>query len=292
MPTSDDTTFERIARTWRPAQAHGTEDLGPVPAAALSALFDLPETAAGAGAPLPPLWHWLHFLSWPRQSALGADGHVRDGHFMPPVPDRRRMFAGGRLTVDTPLTVGRPAQRSSRVSKVEPKRGRSGEMLFVTVRSDFHQDGRLCLTEEQDLVYRSGGDAPAPAALAPDTETRPRDDAPWQLAWLTSPTLLFRFSALTANSHRIHYDAPYTTGVEGFPGLVVHGPLLVLAMLELLRRRVPDRTVRTVAYRLRRPVFCGEHLLACGAPDGDGAARLRIASRREAEHATAEVTFG
>lgn len=204
------------------------------------------------------------------------------------------MFAGGRLEVSAPLTLGRPAEQHSRVSQVRPKRGRSGDLLFVTVRSEFRQDGRLCLTEEQDLVYRSGGDAPVPTALALDTQARPHDDAsPWQQPWHTDPTLLFRFSALTANAHRIHYDSPYTTGVEGYPGLVVHGPLLVLALLELVRRQQPERPVLTLSYRLLKPIFCGEQFLACGGPEGDGSsARLRIASHRAEAHAGADVGFG
>ncbi|MFG2793603.1 hypothetical protein [Streptomyces sp. NPDC048419] len=289
---ADFAALEETARTWRPDDVRTTDALDPGPTAALSAVLDLPAPAAADGEPLPPLWHWLHFLSWPRRSDLGVDGHLRDSHFLPPLPQRRRIFAGGRLEVTAPLTAGRPAEQHSRVSRVAPKRGRSGDLLFVTVRSEYRQDGRLCVTEEQDLVYRSGGAAPVPAALTPDTGSRPRDDAsPWQQEWHTDPALLFRFSALTANAHRIHYDAPYTTGVEGYPGLVVHGPLLVLAMLELVRRQQPGRRVRTLSYRLNKPAFCGERLLACGGPEADGTARLRIASHREEAHAGADVGF-
>lgn len=284
--------LEEIARTWRPDDVHTTDTLDPAPAAALSAVLDLPAPAAVDGESLPPLWHWLYFLSWPRRSALGVDGHPRYSGFLPPLPQRRRMFAGGRLEVAVPLTAGRPAQQHSRVSRVVPKRGRSGSLLFVTVRSEYRQDGRLCLAEEQDLVYRSGGAPPVPAAETLDTESRPSADAsPWRQEWRTDPALLFRFSALTANAHRIHYDAPYATGVEGYPGLVVHGPLLVLAMLELVRRERPGRPVRTLSYRLNTPAFCGERLLACGGPEPDGTARLRIASHREEAHARADVGF-
>ncbi|WP_330281258.1 hypothetical protein [Streptomyces sp. NBC_00588] len=301
MPPSDSASdgfavLEETARTWRPDDVRTTDPLDPAPAAALSAVLDLPAPAAADGEPLPPLWHWLYFLSWPRRSALGADGHPRDSGFLPPLPQRRRMFAGGRLEVAAPLTAGRPAQQHSRVSRVVPKRGRSGNLLFVTVRSEYRQDGRLCLTEEQDLVYRSGGAPPVPPAAALDTESRPSaGTSPWQQEWRTDPALLFRFSALTANAHRIHYDTPYTTGVEGYPGLVVHGPLLVLAMLELVRREQPDRPVRTLSYRLNRPAFCGERLLACGGPEPGGGpddtVRLRIASHREDAHAGADVGF-
>ncbi|MGW2237761.1 hypothetical protein [Streptomyces sp. NPDC001759] len=289
--------LEETARTWRPDDSRTTDPLDPAPVAALSAVLDLPAPVAAAGDSLPPLWHWLHFLSWPRRGELGPDGHPRDSRFLPPLPRRRRMFAGGRLEVTAPLVVGRPAERHSRVDRVRPKRGRSGDLLFVTERSEYRQDGRLCLTEEQDLVYRSGGGsgsrASVPSAPTLDTEARPHDGTSrWQREWHTDPALLFGFSALTANAHRIHYDVPYATDVEGYPGLVVHGPLLVLAMLEEVRRRQPERPVRSVSYRLLKPVFCGERLLVCGDPVGEGStAALRVASHREDAHARAEVGF-
>ncbi|SCK53544.1 MaoC family dehydratase N-terminal domain-containing protein [Streptomyces sp. WMMB 322] len=297
-----------IAQRWRPGPEHSTDALDPGPSAALSAVLGLPEAAPVAGQPLPPLWQWLHFLHWPRRDELGMDGHPRDGRFLPPLTKRRRMFAGGRLEVHAPLTLGSPAEVTSSVSGVEVKEGRSGALLFVTVRGEYRQQGALCLTEEQDFVYRSGGGAPVPEGLVPDTVTAPGAGASWQVPWNTDPALLFRFSALTANAHRIHYDAPYTTDTEGYPGLVVHGPLLALSMLELVRREAPDRAVRALSYRLRKPVFCGERLLTCGEPGTEGAARedradadaggsgsgkvrLWVASCREAAHATAEVTL-
>lgn len=277
--------------SWRPASVTDKDPLLPGPAAAVSALLDLPGPVAGAGDPLPPLWQWFHFLDWPAQHELGDDGHLRDARFLPPIPDRQRMFAGGRCTVHRPLAIGEPAERICTIGAVTPKHGRSGELLFVTERREFRQLGRTCLVEEQDIVYRSGrasGGAQHPAAL--DTGAVPEADSPWRLRLQPDPTLLFRFSALTANAHRIHYDAPYCRATEGYPGLVVHGPLLALLMLELVRRHAPGRQVRSLSYRLRRPVFAGEHILAHGAPSDEGS-RLRIATHREAEHASAEVTF-
>jgi len=295
VPTSDPGgVLRNVARTWSPSATHSTDPLDAGPSAALSAVLDLPAPAAVTGQQLPPLWHWLHFLRWPMQRELGSDGHPGDGHSLPPIPGRRRMFAGGRLEVHTPLILGVPAQLTSSVGGVEVKEGRSGELLFVTVRGEFRQDGELRVTEEVDLVYRCGGPAPVPSGLTPDTEGMPTADAPWQAQWRTDPAMLFRFSALTANAHRIHYDEPYATATEGYPGLVVHGPLLVLSMLELVRREAPTRTVRTLSYRLRKPAFCGEQLLTCGESegrDGDGRMRLRVASCREDAHATAEVSL-
>jgi 3-methylfumaryl-CoA hydratase len=246
---------------------------------------------ARAGDPLPPLWHWLYFLDWPAQHELGEDGHPRHGRFLPPIPDRRRMVAGGRLQMHAPLEIGEAAERTSGVADVVVKHGRTGEMVFVTVRHEVSQRSRVCLVEECDVVYRSGGNERRRSILTLDNGDAAESDAAWQLSVRPDPPLLFRFSALTANAHRIHYDAPYCERAEGYPGLVVHGPALVLFMLELARRRAPDLRVRSLSYRLRKPVFAGEHVLALGDPDTNGGAGLRIATARDQRHATAEVTF-
>ena len=275
--------------SWTPGPVEEEDPLDAGPAAALSAVLNLPGTVAEAGGPLPPLWQWLYFLSWPAGRELGADGHPSDGHFLPPVPQRQRMWAGGRCEIAEPLRLGEPAERVSTLGSVAAKTGRTGEMLFVTERREFRQRGRTCLVEEQDIVYRSGrGAGQHPAAVVESARPRPGD--PWQLPLRPDPALLFRFSALTANAHRIHYDAPYCRDEEGYPGLVVHGPLLALLMLELPRRHAPERRVRSLSYRLRRPVFAGERLVVCGTPS-DGGAELRVATHREERHATAEVTF-
>lgn len=275
--------------SWAPGPVTDKDPLHAGPVAALSALLNLPDPVATAGDPLPPLWHWLHFPRWPAHRELGADGHPLHGHFLPPVPQRQRMFAGGRCEITEPLRLGEPAERTSSLASVTVKQGRSGELLFVTERREFRQDGRLRLVEEQDIVYRSGrGAAQHPRAL--DESAYPGFDDPWHRPLRPDPALLFRFSALTANAHRIHYDLPYCRDEEGYPGLVVHGPLLALLMFELPRRHAPDRRVRGLSYRLRTPVFAGERLAACGTPS-DGGADLRVATHREARHATAGVTF-
>jgi 3-methylfumaryl-CoA hydratase len=276
--------------TWHPEPVVARDTLRPDPAAAVSALLDLPEPAAAAGDPLPPLWHWFYFLHWPAQHELGPDGHLRDARFLPPVPDRRRMFAGGRCEIAEPLRLGEPAERISSLAAVTPKQGRNGELLFVTERQEFRQSGRTCLVEEQDIVYRSGGSGGGQHPSSLDDRAVPDGESPWRLRLQPDPTLLFRLSALTANAHRIHYDEPYCRETEGYPGLVVHGPLLALLMLDVVRRHAPGRPVRSLSFRLHRPAFAGEHLLAEGAPTGTGV-RLRTATHREARHATAEVTF-
>jgi 3-methylfumaryl-CoA hydratase len=268
---------------WRPGPLTRQDVITAGPVRALSNVLDQP-AAAGVGDPLPPLWHWLYFLDWPPQAGLGADGHPVAGHFLPPIPDRRRMFAGGRLRVHRPLIVGEPAEQVSTLASAVVKEGRTGSMAFVTVRGEYHHSGQTCLVEELDYVYRSGEDVRRVFTAA--SPSVPSSDARWQLVPEVSPSLLFRFSALTANAHRIHYDVPYARETEGYPGLVVHGPLLVLLLLELVRRN-DSRSVAEVGFRLRRPVFAGDGVLAHGGPDG----RLAIATTADDEHVTAQVRF-
>ncbi|MFD0059799.1 MaoC family dehydratase N-terminal domain-containing protein [Streptomyces sp. NPDC056690] len=296
MPQPDASQGEfalaRYLDAWAPAPVSLDDPVAAAPVAALSQVLDQEAAVATEGEPLPPLWHWLHFLEWPAQRELGADGHPAHGHFLPPLPDRRRMFAGGRAEFTAPLRVGVPARRTSSLAKVEIKRGRTGEMAFVTVRHDIAQEGETRVTEEQDLVYRTGEDEGRSGGFGLDLGEAEPADADWRLTLRPSPTLLFRYSALTANAHRIHYDEPYVRDVEGYPGLVVHGPLLVQLMLELARREAPEREIHTLSYRLRKPVFAGEQVCALGdVADDGGSAGLRIATRRDERHATAEVTF-
>ncbi|WP_083734734.1 MaoC family dehydratase N-terminal domain-containing protein [Actinomadura sp. CNU-125] len=251
---------------WAPETRETTEVIGAAPAAALAGVLDI----GPPGEELPPLWQWLYFLERPAQHELGADGHPREGRFLPPIPDRRRMFAGGRFRIAEPLRVGDTVTRRDELASTAVKNGRSGEMLFVTVRHTFLRDGTEIAVEEQDLVYRSGDPADRPAgrpeAPAGPPPEPPAVDAPWTLPMTADPVLLFRFSALTYNAHRIHYDEEYATGVEGHAGLVVHGPLLAILCLELPRRA--DVRVRELSFRARRPVFAGRPFTAAGAPDG------------------------
>ena len=264
--------FAEVAAEWSPPEVVSADVLTPGPVAALAALFDQPNPAPRDGDPLPPLWHWLYFAEWVPQSELGPDGHPRQGAFLPPLPERRRMFGGGRLTFHGPLRRGDTVTRRAGVSSVRTRRGGSGWLLLVTVRHEFSMDGEVLAVEERDIVYRDPG-APSSPGAAADAGAEPGD--PWRFELNPDPTLLFRFSALTANAHRIHYDLPYATEVEGYPGLVVHGPLLALGLLELPRRFAPELPVREYAYRARRPVFAGSPIVLSGGPRPDGAVSLR-----------------
>lgn len=258
---------------WNPAPVTVTARLDDEPVKAFAALLDQPSPVGVGADPLPLGWHWFFFLDRPASSALGPDGHPVEGHFLPPVPDRCRMFAGGRLRVFAPLNVGDLITRVTSLAAVEPKQGRSGEMLFVTLRSEFRRDGELLLVEEQDIVYRSepAGRPARPLPAMPPADRMflpPAAEDEMSADLLPDTRMLFRFSALTYNAHRIHYDQPYATGVEGYPGLVVHGPLLALLLLEVPRRHLPGRRVASFSYRLTRPAFAGVSVRATGRANG------------------------
>lgn len=271
---------------WQPGREEVDDHVDPARLHSLAATLDL---AASPARTVPPLWHWLYCQSpWPLSSDLGADGHPADGPFLPPIPHRRRMFAGGRLGITEPLMVGEPVDREAEVVDVDVKNGRSGEMLFVTVRHEYRQRGAVRIVEEQDLVYRSA----AGGAPSGDVNRNPLGESrtPWVSNPRFSSPLLFRFSALTANAHRIHYDAEYATAVEGFPALVVHGPLLAVHMAELVRAKAAHRAVAAFTFRLQRPVFMGDVVQVEGTPTADGA-ELTVVSGSGVTHASATATF-
>lgn len=256
-----------VIADWAPAPVETTARIDAWPAAAFAALLDQPSPVAVEGDPLPPFWHVFHLLDAPAQADLGDDGHPVTGPFQPPIPHRRRMFAGGRLAVTAPIRVGDVVTRRSRLLAATPKQGRSGASVFVTVRSEFVVDGAVVQAEEQDFAYRSQQPGAARGLAAPEPVL---GQGPAPVARVRAdPVLLFRFSALTFNSHRIHYDHPYVTDVEGYPGLLVHGPLLALLALEVPRRLAPDRRMTAFSYRLTRPAFGDRDVVASGDPTGE-----------------------
>lgn len=248
-------------RPWEPVIENRDDSVTARSAAALHGLLDSKNPLPGCADPLPPLWHWLAFLPTASQKQLGSDGHPELGDFMPPIGLPRRMFAGGRIEIKAPVAIGQTFHRQSTVTSVKEKFGHSGNLIFVEVTNEFSADGRSTMTEIQNLVYRSneiiegeGGNVSRVLALDNEDYDHTWD---WRGELETGPTLLFRFSALTYNAHRIHYDLVYATEMEGYPSLVVHGPLQVLALGELSREHVGDRHVMSVEFRARRPVFSG-----------------------------------
>jgi 3-methylfumaryl-CoA hydratase len=259
----------------------------PYPVAALTALFDDGLPAAGPGDPLPPYWHLAACAVPPPTGVLGPDGHPRSGLVTAPPGRPRRMFAGGRLSAIAAVRVGERLDRTQRVTASTDKQGRSGPLRFSTAESVFRRpDGDVVLVEEQDIVYRAAG-APARAQAPAQARAPARaglGDGPGRLLTQAGEPLravfradavaLQRFSAATANPHRIHYDHPYVTSVEGYPGLVVHGPLLLLSMLELVRLDLPGLVVTGVRFQARAPVFAGDTVDLSGERQPDGVVRL------------------
>jgi 3-methylfumaryl-CoA hydratase len=245
-----------------------TRRVDPWSAEAFADLIGAPQLPLGSRDPLPPMWHWLTLLDHPAQSEIGADGHPADGPFLPPIPGRRRMFAGGRLRQAAPIPIGAELSSRSSIAGVSVKSGRSGELAFVTLRHELAVGSEAVGVEEQDIVYRAEPEGAAPRAIPPAETGVPQPAGEWRMELATDPVLLFRFSALTYNGHRIHYDRPYATQVEGYPDLVVHGPLLALLALELPRVHAPGRPVRTFDYRLVRPAFVPSRIVSTGQPDG------------------------
>jgi 3-methylfumaryl-CoA hydratase len=259
-------------QTWQ-GRSETLEDLiTPAPLRALSATLDRDDALPVAGTELPPLWHWLFFLPHHRQSEIGPDGHAKRGGFLPPVPLPRRMWAGGRLQWHAPLKVGDAVKRVSTIQSVTHKSGRTGDLLFVLVKHEVFSTDGLCLTEEHDIVYRPAAQAtdPVPAPIAASSLAEPGEM--WTRDVVPDDVLLFRYSALTFNGHRIHYDRKYVTQVEGYPGLIVHGPLIATWLVDLVRRH-SDRPIRGFEFKALRPTFeCADqrHVRVSGQLQADG----------------------
>jgi 3-methylfumaryl-CoA hydratase len=234
------------------------------PVAALAAVLDRRDPEPRPGDAIPPGWHWLYFLETTPASELGTDGHPKRGGFLPPVTLPRRMWAGGRLEFRRALRVGETIRRDSEIVSVEPKQGRRGSLVFVTVRHTVLASGEVAVQEEHDIVYREAsrpGDVPPTGKPAPQA-------AAWRRELTADAAMLFRFSALIFNAHRIHYDLDYCRNVGGYPGLIVHGPLQTLLLLDLCRRQ-ESRGVRSLEYRALHPVFHFERFTANGNPSPD-----------------------
>jgi len=234
----------------------------------MAATLDRDDPPARSGDPLPVMWSWMGFRPHARRSRIGPDGHPARGDFLPPVALPRRMFGGARYRFLAPLPCGAEITRVQRVASVAPKRGAAGLMVLVTVAQRFVVDGVTRMEEEQDIVYREDaapGEAP-PAQGAP----KPAPQAPWSERYDPDPVTLFRYSALTFNGHRIHYDRRYVIEEEGYPGLVVHGPLTATLLADLCRRHAGRALFASWAFRARKPLFDVNPIQLTGAPSADG----------------------
>ncbi len=234
-------------------------------ASAMAATLDL-LSAPVEGDALPPLWHWIYSWSVSPASLIGPDGHPHRGGFLPPVTLPRRMWAGSRVIFRGTLPVGAIAERISLIKSVSVKQGKSGPLVFVTVAHEIAVGGEPVILEEHDIVYRDppqAGDAPAAPKAAPT-------NAQWSQQIVPDPVLLFRYSALTFNGHRIHYDRSYVTEVEGYPGLIVHGPLIATLLIGLAARELPGREISSFMFRAVSPLFDIEPFNLHGRLEEDG----------------------
>ena len=256
-------------------------------AQALAATLDREGPGLEPGDPLPPLWHWIYFTPKAPAHEIGPDGHPKRGGFLPPVALPRRMWAGGRFEFRQPIRVGDALTRTSTIADVRRREGRSGTLVFVTVRHEIGRDGLVLLTEEHDIVYR---DLPRPDAPAPEPERAPTDESTARRV-VPDPVLLFRYSALTFNGHRIHYDRSYVTEIEGYPGLIVHGPLIATLLIGEAERQRPGLRVGRFEFKAVHPLFDVDPFEVCcrfGSGNGidlwarDKEGRLAMRARLEA----------
>jgi 3-methylfumaryl-CoA hydratase len=275
-------------RSWIGRREETSDVVLPLHVAGLEALLDRSSTPPQDGEIASAGVHWLIRPHWVPQSALGADGHPERRDFAPPVPLPRRMWAGSRLDFTKPFRVGDTVTRQSEIVDVVVKEGRGGALVFVKVRRAYRARDGLAMTEEQDIAYR---EAPDPSRPPPTPEEAP-PDGPWRRIVTPDPVMLFRYSALTYNGHRIHYDHPYVTKVEGYPGLIVHGPLLATLLLDLVRREAPGATLQHFVFRAMAPVFATASFTVTGVPNADGCGAVVWIKRADGALAMrAEATF-
>jgi len=237
----------------------------------LAALLDLDPARIERGAPMPEGWHVALFGPLARQSGLGPDGHAARGEFLPPIPLPRRMFAGRRTWFQAPIPIGAEVRRVSRIAAITPKQGRSGAMIFVTVRHGILCDGRECVVEEQDLVYRAAPEPGAPPAPEPMPPAIPA--AALRADFTPDTRLLFRYSAVTNNGHRIHYDADYAREVEGYPALVVNGGITTTLLTELAKQQL-GAPIASITTRAGRPLFVDRTATFAAHREAAGGVRL------------------
>ncbi len=261
---------------WVGKTTQAIDNISPFPSQAMAATLDGVQRMVCVEGSLPLLWHWLHFLDQPQRTNLAHDGHEKRGGFLPPVELPRRMWAAGHIQFFGPLRLNSEAKRESRIESIKQKQGKSGELVFVDVRHEIYAGPELAISELQTIVYREAATGTAatqgkPIEELPDYETQVAPDV----------ALLFRYSALTFNAHRIHYDREYACETEGYPGLVVHGPLLATLLIGAAQEAHPDKQIEEFQFRAVKPVFDLAPFRVCGQQaDEEGRVRLWIADEQ------------
>ena len=266
------TRFNDLFPGWTPKVDSSTEIISPTPVNRLAATLNEAAPDYQDGDNLPPLWHWIFFIKPVPHAGLGRDGHPKRGEFLPPVALPRRMFAGMKTDFLHPLIIGLEAERESEVIDINQKSSTSGPLVFVRVQNRIRQNGRLCITDEQEIVYREMG---VPLTL-PETKHLPEPPADsWSQEMTVDAAMLFRFSAVTFNGHRIHYDRSYAATEEGYPALVVHAPLVAMLLLQLVRRNTGKR-VNRFEYRATAPLFDGQPFQLSAVEEGSDAVNMQV----------------
>ena len=209
---------------------------------------------------LTPCAHWTYFTPMDMHSNIAVDGHARKGDFLPPVELPKRMWAGGKILFKKPLLTGIPAEKKSTITAIDEKEGSTGKLCFVTIRHQISAKGSVAIDEVQQIVYREESEKGAHPI-----RTQPLDiDPDWKKTTKPDTVLLFRFSALTFNTHRIHYDQDYVRNVEGYPNLVVHGPLLLVLMLDAFKAKHDGKVIEDIEYKAVGPIYLDEQITICG----------------------------
>jgi 3-methylfumaryl-CoA hydratase len=242
---------EAYLREWIGNQESVEETIAAEPLHRMRATLDMEPKIIESGEAVPPLWHWACFLTPVRASELGRDGHPALGSFMPPVPLPRRMWAGGQFQFGNAIRVGETARKQSTVRNVKIKEGRTGKLCFVEVEHCVFVGDDLRFSEIHNIVYRDVKQPGEGDVLPPKAPT----DAEWSHEVVPNSTLLFRYSALTFNGHRIHYDIDFCRQEEGYPGLVFHGPLTATMLLQLAIEKNPGRSLDSYEFRAYSPLF-------------------------------------
>ncbi|MXQ10714.1 FAS1-like dehydratase domain-containing protein [Microvirga makkahensis] len=239
------------------------------PILGLCALLDKHE-APGPGDPIPPAAHWTYFGPTVPQSQIGADGHPERKGLLPPIVQPRRMWAASDITFSGEIRVGDVMTKTARIADISEKEGKTGSLIFVNIDNRYHVGGTEVLSEVQTLVYR---DHPGPGEAPPPVKAAPTSPA-WSHRIDPDPVMLFRYSAVTFNGHRIHYDEPYTTHDEGYPGIIVQGQLTATLLLDQFRTRFSGRPIRSFNFRAVKPLFSGRPFFLEGAEKDDGSYSL------------------
>ena len=254
---------------------------------ALTATLDRDDPPYKEGDAIPPGCHLFYIREVVKLRDTAEDGHPKRGDFLPPIDLPRRMWAGTQATYHKPIHVGENIRNVTTIESVTPKTGKTGNLVFLKLKHEISGEDGVATTEMQDVVYREEA---KPGAVAPEPPPAPAE-AVWQRTIHPSPVLLFRYSALTMNSHRIHYDRTYVTEVEKYPGLLVHGPLTFTLLLDLFRREMPDTTLKTFSVRAVSPIYDTHDFTVEGAPGGAGEASLWALNKDGRLAMSAQATY-